>query len=251
MTDRGELSIQQLEAHLRAAQAKPAAQLGPGHHQGAARAHHPGLADAAAAGGGQHLDPIHAAGFAEGPQQHRRLEALLPGVHRAGLVEIGNAHQIRELLAPDVTAVLGAAAAAAVEHRVGELAAEDQHLAAGGGNRFAGGGGFSLHPLVDLAADRGTQVERSGRFSLAQGIGTGGDRLSAQGGLRPTGRHLTAHHAGQIQLQRQVVDRLQGRTVEAHLQGAAVTALLQLKVAAGCLRRRRRCFQPERSDTAR
>ena len=126
------------------------------------------------------------------------LKTLLPGLHRACLVKIGHADQVGQLLAPEVTAVFGRAATAAVENRIGQTGAIHQHLAAGAEHRLSGGGGFRVHTFVDLARHGGAEVKWIGGLALPQGVGAGGHGLGPQGRLGPAGRHLAAHHAGQV-----------------------------------------------------
>ena len=227
----GHLGGQHLKAHLGAAQAQAGAQLGPGHHFGAGGAQHPGLAHPAGAGGAEHVDTGHPADLGKGLPQLGGLETLLPAVHGAALVEVGHAHQVGELLGPEIATVLRAAAAAAVEHGVGEAGAIHQHLAAGAGHGGPGGGGLGVQAPVHLAGHGGAHVEGGAGLALTQGIGAGRHRLGPQGLLGPAGRHLTAHHAGQVALQQHMVDRLQPAAAHQHLQPAPVAALAQLERA--------------------
>ena len=160
------------------------------------------------------------ANFTKRLGQGEGFEALLPAGHGAGLVDVRHAHQIGQLLGPQIAAVFGAAAAAAVEHRVHQVAGVHQHLAPGARHRFAGRGGFGLHTLVNLARHGGTDVKRLAGRSLAQGIGAGGHGLGPKGRLGPAGGHFAAHHAGQIALKIHGVNGLQRGSVDRHLQPA-------------------------------
>ena len=118
-----------------------------------------------------------------------------------------------------------------MEHGVGQIGAIHQHLAAGAGHGGPGGGGLGVQALVHLARHGGADVEGGAGLALTKGIGAGRDRLGPQGLLGPAGRHLTAHHAGQVALQRHMVDRLQPAAAHQHLQPAPVAALAQLERA--------------------
>ena len=129
---------QHLKAHHGALEPQAAAQLGAGEHQGAGRASHPRLAHPTRAGGGEHFDALGTADLAKRLLQLLGLQAQLPGVHRAVLIKIGHAHQVGKLLAPEITAVFGAATGAAVKNSVGQAGTKHQHLAAGANHRLTG-----------------------------------------------------------------------------------------------------------------
>ena len=129
---------QHLKAHHGALEPQAAAQLGAGEHQGAGRASHPRLAHPTRAGGGEHIDALGTADLAKRLLQLLGLQAQLPGMHRAVLIKVGHAHQVRKLLAPEIAAVFGATTGAAVKHRVCQAGTKHQHLAAGANHRLTG-----------------------------------------------------------------------------------------------------------------
>ena len=209
--------------------------MGATEQQSARRTYHPGLANPSTGAGGQHLDAQGAADLAKGLAQQLRRQRLLPILHRTEIVQVGHADQIGQLLVPDFTAVFGTCAtAAAVKNRFQQATLKKQHLASGGGHRFSGGGCFRLHAPVHLAGGGGRDIEQGPRLALAQHIGARRHRLGPQGGLGPAGRHLTAHHTGQILLQGQMVDHPQAGVNGQDLQLTAVAALPDLQIATNC-----------------
>ena len=111
-----------------------------------------------------------------------------------------------------------------------------EHEGSGGGHGGAGGIGFGLRSPVDLAGHRGPQVKGCVGLQLGQGVGAGRHRLGAQGLRRPAGRHLTAHHAGQVMLQPEQVHRLESIPLRQHPHQAPVAAAAQPHQGQGATR---------------
>ena len=134
------------------------------------------------------------------------IEALVPSVHRAVVVVIANAHQIGQLLAPHLAAGLGRPTRAAVEHRIDQTAAMHQNQGSGGIDGLPSAWGLRFDALVHLAGNGGFHIEVALFAPLPEGVGACGNRLGLERGERPAGRHLTAHHTGQIGLDPKPVD---------------------------------------------
>ena len=114
-----------------------------------------------------------------------------------------------------------------MEHGIDQGTALHQHLGAGAHHRIPGGIRFRGHTSVHLAVHGGLEIEQGARFQLTEGISAGGDRLSPQRRLGPGRRHFTTDDAGQIALQRQLVDHQQAAVVPGpDLQPAAIELTL-------------------------
>ena len=133
-----------------------------------------------------------------------------------------------------------------MKDRIDQTTVIGEHLTARGCNSLSCRRGLTVQTPVHLTAHRGAQIKWLPGAALAQGIGAGSHSLSTQGLQRPAGRHFTADHAGQIGLQADVINGLQGSRLTPQLQLTSVLALLQKHNSFWRFR-----FQPElsRSDS--
>jgi hypothetical protein len=196
----GRVSRDHLKGHQRAFEAQTLAQLATGQHQGSARSFQPGLSHTTTRTPTGDIHPVHAAGFWEALAQARRSKAFLPSMDRTVLVMVRDAHEVRKLLAPDHPAGFRDATRTAVEHRIDQFAAMDQHQRTRLGHRLTGAGGFSFNTLVHLTRHGGLHIPATTAIALTKGIRSSGDGLGFQRGQGPMVGHLTPHNAGEIRL---------------------------------------------------
>jgi hypothetical protein len=95
---------------------------------------------------------------------------------------VWDAHEIRQLPAPDHPAGFRYATRTAVKHRIDQFAPMDQDQRAGISNRLAGAVGFSLNTAVHLTRHSGLHIPSTTATALTQGIGPSGNGLGLQGG---------------------------------------------------------------------
>jgi hypothetical protein len=94
---------------------------------------------------------------------------------------VWDAHEIRQLPAPDHPAGFRYATRTAVKHRIDQFAAMDQHQRTRLSHRLTGAGGFSFNTLIHLTRHSGLHIPSTTATALTQGIGPSGNGLGLQG----------------------------------------------------------------------